>query len=106
MLASLCVIALTPSVWLAAVACSAMGLGFYMLHNTLQTNATQMAPTRRGAAVSAFAFCYFVGQSFGVAVAGWLISRIGSSGVILIAAVGVALVAFNFAREKRRQQLL
>ena len=33
-----------------------IGLGFYMLHNTLQTNATQMAPEARGLAVSLFAF--------------------------------------------------
>ena len=32
------------------------GLGFYSLHGVLQTNATQMAPERRGAAVAAFPF--------------------------------------------------
>ena len=30
-----------------------------MLHNTLQTNATQMAPEARGLAVSLFAFMLF-----------------------------------------------
>ena len=33
--------------WIAPLAVIAIGLGFYMLHNTLQTNATQMTP--RGA---------------------------------------------------------
>lgn len=31
------------------------GIGYYMLHNTLQTNATQLAPEVRGTAVSLFA---------------------------------------------------
>jgi YNFM family putative membrane transporter len=30
--------------WLAPIAVTAIGLGFYALHNTLQTNATQMTP--------------------------------------------------------------
>lgn len=41
-----------PSRWWALPACFASGLGIYMLHNTLQINATQMAPERRGAAVA------------------------------------------------------
>jgi hypothetical protein len=41
-------------------------MGFYMLHATLQTQATQMAPSRRGAAVALFACALFFGQSIGV----------------------------------------
>lgn len=53
--------------WLAALpACLFAGLGFYMLHATLQTQATQMAPSRRGAAVALFACALFFGQSIGV----------------------------------------
>src|SRR5690606_35276554 len=48
--ASLLVVALSPVWWTAFPACLCCGLGFYMLHNTLQINATQMAPERRGAA--------------------------------------------------------
>ena len=32
--------------WLAPIAVTAIGLGFYALHNTMQTNATQMTPRR------------------------------------------------------------
>ena len=60
---------LMPSAWLAVPAIALIGLGFYMLHNTLQTNATQMAPEARGLAVSLFAFALFTGQSVGVALA-------------------------------------
>ena len=48
--------------------CFATGLGFYMLHNTLQTQATQMAPQSRGTAVTLFACLLFFGQSAGVFV--------------------------------------
>ncbi len=89
--------------WAWAIpACFLTGLGFYMLHNTLQTNATQMAPARRGAAVSAFAACYFIGQSTGLALAGVTTAFVGTRGVIVVGGVGVLLVALNFARLKAK----
>jgi predicted MFS family arabinose efflux permease len=92
--------------WAWAIpACFFTGLGFYMLHNTLQTNATQMAPERRGAAVSAFAACYFIGQSAGLALAGIATGFIGTRGVIATGGTGLILVALNFARLKARQRL-
>lgn len=91
-------VAVSNNWWWDVPACFCAGLGFYMLHNTLQINATQMAPERRGAAVAAFAASYFIGQSAGIALSGALISTIGTKGVILIGAVGVVLVSQNFAR--------
>ena len=94
-------VAIADSWWWAMPACFCAGLGFYMLHNTLQINATQMAPERRGAAVAAFAASYFIGQSAGIAVSGALIPTIGTSGVILMGAGGVILVSQNFTRLMR-----
>ena len=91
-------LALTPFWWLAFPACSGFGLGFYMLHNTLQINATQMAPERRGAAVAAFASCFFIGQSAGVAAAGALLVAVGTAHLLAVAGVGVWLVGVRFAR--------
>jgi predicted MFS family arabinose efflux permease len=89
----------TTTRWpLAALAVLAMGTGFYMLHNTLQTNATQMAPEKRGTAVSQFAFCLFVGQSVGVAVAGFIAEHFDTGVVLLIGGLGVLAVALSFAR--------
>ena len=62
--------ALAPTAEVEFAAIVLSGVSFYMLHNTLQTNATQMAPERRGTAVAAFACCFFLGQSVGVGVAG------------------------------------
>jgi predicted MFS family arabinose efflux permease len=104
MFASLLAIALLPIWWWSVPACFIAGLGFYMLHNTLQTNATQMAPERRGAAVAAFAFCFFTGQSAGLALAGAANAGIGTRGIIVAGGIGVLVVALVFARLKARQR--
>jgi predicted MFS family arabinose efflux permease len=100
---SFVVIALASQWWWSIPACFVAGLGFYMLHNTLQINATQMAPERRGTAVAAFAACFFVGQSLGVAVDGALISTITTTWVIVVGGVGVLLLSLNFSRLKALQ---
>ena len=41
------------------------GFGFYSIHNSLQTQATELAPQNRGAAVALHAFFFFLGQSIG-----------------------------------------
>lgn len=93
---------LVPWPWLPMAAMFLAGLGFYMLHNTLQVQATQMAPERRGAAVSLFALCYFSGQSVGVALAGYLLRYFDTGIVIALGGVGVALVGVRFAQLRAR----
>jgi predicted MFS family arabinose efflux permease len=95
---SLATTGLSPVWWMAVPGCFGAGLGFYMLHNTLQINATQMAPERRGTAVSAFASCFFLGQSAGVALAGLGVERFGTGPVIVTGGAGVMLVALNISR--------
>lgn len=101
--ASLLLLAFMPFWWMAFPACAGFGLGFYMLHNTLQINATQMAPERRGAAVAAFASCFFLGQAIGVAVGGAALSTIGSRGVLAVCGISVVLIGLRFGRARRRQ---
>ncbi|MEO8536932.1 MAG: MFS transporter [Betaproteobacteria bacterium] len=98
-------VGLIDSRWLAVPCMFAAGLGFYMLHNTLQMQATQMAPERRGAAVSLFAFCYFVGQSVGVALAGNLLRYVGTGNVIALGGAGVMLVGLRFAQLRARSEI-
>lgn len=93
---SLLLIGIAPNLWWALPGCLASGLGFYMLHNTLQINATQMAPERRGAAVASFASCFYLGQSVGVAVAGGLVERSGTAAIMLMGASGVLLLSQHF----------
>ena len=100
--AALVVLALSPVVWTAPVAAAGLGLGFYMLHNTLQTNATQMAPEARGLAVSQFAFWLFLGQSSGVWLAGIVVDTSGARPVFLAAAAALLAVAWWFCRMLER----
>lgn len=102
--ASLLAIGLAPVWWWAMPGCFVAGLGFYMLHNTLQINATQMAPERRGAAVSAFASSFFLGQAAGVALAGMLVARWSTGTVIAFGAAGVLVVALAFSRLRARRR--
>ena len=78
----------------AAVGCLVGGGGLYMLHNTLQANASQMLPQIRGTSVSMFAACLFIGQSLGVTIEAWAIDR-GSAREIFAAAM-VALPALGW----------
>lgn len=90
-----------PLWWLAIPACYLFGLGFYMMHNTLQINATQMAPERRGAAVAAFASCFFIGQSLGVAIFGSFLTSVGTPILLTSASVLVFLVGTRFAKLRK-----
>jgi predicted MFS family arabinose efflux permease len=103
LLAMMSLVALAPGVIVVALACFAMGIGFYMLHSTLQTHATQMAPERRGAAVATFALCYFLGQAAGVSAVGWAVTHFSTAAVIVVAALGVTVTALDFARARGRQ---
>jgi len=94
----LAAIAVSRAGWLAALACLCAGLGFYMMHNTLQVHATQMAPDSRGAALALFAFCLFTGQSLGVWLASLMVDARGTVPLFLAAGAGLALLAFFFQR--------
>lgn len=79
---------LTPE-WAIAIPCTvAMGFSFYMLQNTLQLKATEMAPQARGAGVSIYTSAWSIGQASGVAVAGAAIGMVGYAPVILSFGLG------------------
>jgi len=93
-------LAWSTSPGLGMLACLLAGLGFYMLHNTLQVQATQMAPVARGTAVTLFASSLFLGQSTGVLLMaqsvdmGWLAHAFTAAalGVTVLGAVVYRLV--------------
>lgn len=78
---------------MAGLANILLGFGFFLVHNTLQTNATQMAPDARGSAVSLFAFCLFMGQASGIGLLGLALDRAGYIPVFQFC--GVAMVAMS-----------
>lgn len=89
-------LAFAPTVAAVPLIMVGLGLGFYMFHNTLQTNATQMAPEQRGLGVSLFAFGLFLGQSLGVALAAPVVDRWGTPIVYVAAAAILPVVALWF----------
>jgi len=95
-------LAIASAWWLAPVATTAIGLGFYMLHNTLQTNATQMTPQARGTAVAVFSSAIFVGQTAGVAAGAVVIDRVGAVPLFLGAAAALPVLGIWFARELKK----
>ena len=93
-LAGFVLMPLLPSWEYAAPANLLLGFGFFLVHNTLQTNATQMAPDARGSAVSLFAFCLFMGQASGIAALGILVDRAGFTPAFLICGAAMVLLSF------------
>jgi MFS transporter, YNFM family, putative membrane transport protein len=86
-------IVLTPF-WPVVVPCVfAVGFSFYMVHNTIQTKATEMAPEARGTGLSLFSFAWAFGQAVGVAAMGVLVSLFGIAPSILAFSAGFLLLA-------------
>jgi predicted MFS family arabinose efflux permease len=90
--------------WLAPVAVTMVGLGFYALHNTMQTNATQMIPQARGTAVAIFSSAIYLGQTVGVAGAAFVVDRFTAQPLFLATAVALPLLGWWFASKLRKQR--
>lgn len=88
----LIVLAWARQPWLAAGSCFFAGFGLYMLHNTLQTQATQMAPDSRGSAVTLFACSLFMGQSCGIVLVAFCLDRGLLAAAMSVAGVGLLLL--------------
>lgn len=89
---------LGSSSWmLEAAKCLVAGVGFFMIHITLQTLATQMLPSLRGTAIAAFALSLFVGQSGGVAMAARASQHVGFETVQATSAIGLLVLGITLA---------
>ncbi len=101
---ALMILALDPWWQPAPAAVVALGLGFYMLHNTLQTNATQMSPQARSTAVAIFSAALYLGQTAGVAAASLVIDRWTAVPIFIVSGMALPLLAWWFARKLARHQ--
>jgi MFS transporter, YNFM family, putative membrane transport protein len=91
--------------WAAALVVGLIGgFGSTMLHNTLQAQATRMAPHATGTAVASFAMTLFLGQALGVSTIAWCISRYGGVqamiGLACVSALLAACVHVRFSAQK------
>ncbi|MDB5413367.1 MAG: transporter [Rubritepida sp.] len=98
--AGLATIALAPAAAVFVAAGGLLGLGFFMLHNSLQTRVTEIAPQFRASTVSLHAFHFFLGQALGPVLLGMTASLLGLSGALLLNACG--LVALGMFMGMRR----
>jgi MFS transporter, YNFM family, putative membrane transport protein len=79
--------------WQANIATFALhGGGFYMLHNNLQAQATELSQTARGSAVSLFAAFLFLGTALGPVLMGPMITSWGVRSTLVFFAVAVVFV--------------
>jgi predicted MFS family arabinose efflux permease len=95
-------IGLSPPVWAFTIILAACGVGFYLLHGTLQTYATQMAPHARALGLSLFATGLFVGQALGVTAVGKAMTSIGFAATIAAAGVLLAVLGAVLAWRLRK----
>ncbi|MGD9803198.1 MAG: MFS transporter [Hyphomicrobiaceae bacterium] len=85
-----------------AIAFVAVGFGFYMIHNSIQTQVTELIPEARGASVALHAFNFFLGQAIGPVLFGIGLTSLGAVTTVSISAGVMALLglatAAGFAR--------
>src|SRR5215207_2224282 len=72
-----------------------LGFGFFLLHNSVQTEVTELAPSARASAFSLHAFSFFMGQALGPMVYGAALPTLGAPlsfafGAAVLAATGVS----------------
>src|SRR5215210_3354541 len=72
-----------------------LGFGFFLLHNSVQTEVTELAPSARASAFSLHAFSFFMGQALGPMVYGAALPTLGArislaGGAAILAATGLA----------------
>jgi predicted MFS family arabinose efflux permease len=72
-----------------------VGMGYYTMHGTLQTRATELAPQARGAAISLFAFFFFLGQATGPQLLGAVVNVRGYGPAFITAGIGLFVTAFG-----------
>jgi predicted MFS family arabinose efflux permease len=75
-----------------------LGVGFFMIHNSLQAIGTELAPTARGSGVALFAFVFFLGQAAGPPLYRLAFAALGDTVPILIGALVLVLAAAWIAR--------
>ncbi|HEY4251759.1 MAG TPA: MFS transporter, partial [Roseomonas sp.] len=75
-----------------------LGTGFYMIHNSIQTRVTEVAPQARASAVSLHAFSFFSGQSLGPVIYGEGMGLFGEGPALLFAGAGLVALSLVVGR--------
>lgn len=92
--------AFAPTAHFFIAAGLALGLGMFMIHNSIQTRVAEVAPRARGTAVALHAFHFFLGQTAGPVVFGLILHRAGAQTAFLVG--GVILLSLASLLASRR----
>lgn len=77
-----------------------LGTGFFMLHNSLQTRVTEIAPQARGSATALHAFHFFIGQAAGPPLMGLARATVGLEVGLVVAALGLVVLGYMIGRRR------
>jgi MFS transporter, DHA1 family, inner membrane transport protein len=83
--------------WVYGAAMAVLGTGFYMMHNSFQTQVTEVMPSARASAVALHAFSYFGGQSLGPVLVGLGLVAIGQPATLVLCALAALAVGLTAA---------
>jgi predicted MFS family arabinose efflux permease len=72
-----------------------LGFGFFLLHNSVQTEVTELAPSARASSFSLHSFSFFMGQALGPIVYGAALPRISARTSLAVGAVVVAITGIT-----------
>ncbi|ETR75276.1 major facilitator transporter [Afipia sp. P52-10] len=99
----LVIVALGPPWQAQIVNFVVMGCGFYMIHGSLQTFASEISVEARGTAVGLHAFHFFLGQTAGPLAYGFGVSHLGKVPTLLFAAAIMLLLGIACAHWLRHR---
>jgi len=92
-------LAFAPSAALFIATGLVLGIGFYMVHNTIQTRVTEVAPEARGSAVALHACHFYIGQSLGPVLVGLAIAGSSATFAFALAAAGIFTLGLRLGRK-------
>lgn len=75
-----------------------MGVGFYMMHNSFQLAASEVAPQSRGSAIALHSSFFFTGHAVGPVFYYWGFANVGITATLLIAALIIAATGIGGAK--------
>jgi predicted MFS family arabinose efflux permease len=83
-------LASAPAWPVIAAAFLATGFGYMLMHNSIQSEAVELAPKSRVSAYSMHAFSFFIGQSLGPIFNGWSLRSFGPTAMLIASAAILA----------------
>jgi len=95
---ALAIVGFGPPWPVQAAAFALMGLGFYMLHASIQVYVTELAPATRSSAVAFHTFSFFIGGGLSPLVYGVSIANFGPPVTLCIAAVAMLVIGIVSAQ--------